>query len=58
MAISSDDDFAILVCMNPNDPEADESHGEILISTEDILNWDLPNVLRYSIVKIKTNRNR
>ncbi|XP_075510046.1 BTB/POZ domain-containing protein FBL11 isoform X1 [Primulina tabacum] len=44
-----------LVCteLNPS-----ESLDEILISTADIHNWDLPSILTHSVVKIRVNRSR
>ncbi|XP_018839777.1 BTB/POZ domain-containing protein FBL11 isoform X8 [Juglans regia] len=58
MASSSDDDFVILICSNPNPIEAKTPHEEIHISTTDILSWDLPTILSYPTVKVHACRNR
>ncbi|XP_041024898.1 BTB/POZ domain-containing protein FBL11 isoform X4 [Juglans microcarpa x Juglans regia] len=58
MASSSDDDFIILICSNPNPIEAKTPHEEIHISTTDILSWDLPTILSYPTVKVHACRNR
>ena len=64
MASSSDDhdddDFVILTCTNPNPIEAksDSKHKDILISTADILSWDLSTILTSQTLQIHANRNR
>ena len=67
MESSSDDDFVILTCTNPNPIEAEaeaeaESESkhkkEILISTTDILSWDLHAILCSQTLQIHANRNR
>ncbi|KAK7844396.1 btb/poz domain-containing protein fbl11 [Quercus suber] len=63
MESSSDDDFVILTCTNPNPIEAEaESESkhkkEILISTTDILSWDLHTILCSQTLQIHANRNR
>ena len=65
MESSSDDDFVILTCTIPNPIEAEaeaESESkhkkEILISTTDILSWDLHAILCSQTLQIHANRNR
>ena len=65
MESSSDDDFVILTCTIPNPIEAEaeaESESkhkkEILISTKDILSWDLHAILCSQTLQIHANRNR
>ena len=63
MESSSDDDFVILTCTIPNPIEAEaESESkhkkEILISTTDILSWDLRAILCSQTLQIHANRNR
>lgn len=63
MESSSDDDFVILACTNPNpieaEAESESKHNkDILISTTDILSWDLHTILRYQTLQIHANRNR
>lgn len=58
MESSSDDDFVILFCTNPNPIEPDAKHNQVLISTTDIHGWDLSTILRYQTVKIQAHRNR
>ncbi|XP_042941632.1 BTB/POZ domain-containing protein FBL11 isoform X3 [Carya illinoinensis] len=58
MASSSDDDFVILICSNPNPIAAEPPQEEIHISTTDILSWDLPTILSYPTVKVHACRNR
>ena len=63
MESSSDDDFVILTCTNPNpieaEAEAESKHKkEILISTKDILSWDLHAILCSQTLQIHANRNR
>ena len=65
MESSSDDDFVILKCTNPNpieaeaEAEAESKHKkEILISTTDILSWDLHAILCSQTLQIHANRKR
>lgn len=58
MALSSEDDFVILICTNPDPIETETVRKEILISTTDILSWDLRTIRRCQTVKIRAGRNR
>ncbi|KZV26458.1 hypothetical protein F511_35675 [Dorcoceras hygrometricum] len=46
---------ATLVC---TEMKQFENHDEIVISTEDIHNWDLPSILSHAVVKIRVDRKR
>ncbi|KAJ7976084.1 BTB/POZ domain-containing protein FBL11 [Quillaja saponaria] len=59
MASSSDDDYVILFCTNPNPIETETAgEKEILISTRDIHSWDFPTILSFQTVKVQAHRNR
>ncbi|KAL4605802.1 hypothetical protein ACB092_09G055900 [Castanea dentata] len=63
MESSSDDDFVILACTNPNPIEAEaksesKHRKDFLISTTDILSWDLHTILCSQTLQIHANRNR
>ncbi|KAF3956764.1 hypothetical protein CMV_018147 [Castanea mollissima] len=63
MESSSDEDFVILACTNPNpiesEAESESKHKkDFLISTTDILSWDLHTILCSQTLQIHANRNR
>ena len=63
MESSSGDDFIILTCTNPNpieaEAESESNHKkDILISTTDILSWDLHTIVCSQTLQIHANRNR
>ncbi|XP_028782342.1 BTB/POZ domain-containing protein FBL11 isoform X2 [Neltuma alba] len=58
MESSSDDEHVILVFKNPDSIETETEEEEILVSTTDILNWDLQTILRFPTLKIRALRSR
>ncbi|KAI4348997.1 hypothetical protein L6164_009656 [Bauhinia variegata] len=58
MESSSDDEYVILVCTDPDSTETDTCKEEdILVSTRDILSWDVPTILRFHTIKVEAHRN-
>ncbi|KAK7244939.1 hypothetical protein RIF29_39768 [Crotalaria pallida] len=60
-SVSNDDEHVILVCTNPNPvpTEAETPNEEtLLLSTADILTWDLPTILSFPTIKVLTHRDR
>ncbi|KAK7284889.1 hypothetical protein RJT34_19643 [Clitoria ternatea] len=56
MELSDDNQHVILVCTNTDPTET--LTGEILVSTSDILNWDLATILSFSTIKVQAHRYR
>ncbi|KAK8473609.1 hypothetical protein PHAVU_001G188000 [Phaseolus vulgaris] len=61
MEVSDDDDggHVFLVCTNTDSIQAAETlNNEILVSTTDILAWDLPTILTFPTIKVQAHPNR
>ncbi|KAF7818760.1 BTB/POZ domain-containing protein FBL11 [Senna tora] len=59
MASGSDhDEHVILICKNPDPITTEVGKEEILVSTTDILSWDLPEILSFHTVKVQAHRSR
>ncbi|PKI49309.1 hypothetical protein CRG98_030237 [Punica granatum] len=57
---SDDGHFVILVCSNPGEDqlETESSHGELLLSTDDLRSWEPSALLHHRTVRIKADRRR
>ncbi|XP_075103269.1 BTB/POZ domain-containing protein FBL11-like isoform X1 [Nicotiana tabacum] len=55
---TADGETVILNCIDPNGSSLHEDHEEIVISTVEVGQWDLPSLAHRPIIKIKANRQR
>lgn len=60
MEVSDDEDeHVFLVCTNTDSIQTTETlNDEILLSTADILSWDLPTILTFPTIKVQAHSNR
>ncbi|XP_052728816.1 BTB/POZ domain-containing protein FBL11 isoform X5 [Vigna angularis] len=60
MEVSDDEDeLVFLVCTNTDSIQTAETlNDEILLSTADILSWDLPTILTFPTIKVQAHSNR
>jgi len=53
-----DDEHVFLVCTNTDSIQTAETlKDEILVSTADILSWDLPTILTFPTIKVQAHSN-
>ncbi|KAK7396656.1 hypothetical protein VNO78_17812 [Psophocarpus tetragonolobus] len=57
MEVSDEDDEHVILLCNNTDPIETLNH-EILVSTTDILAWDLPTILTFPTIQVQTHRNK
>ncbi|KAJ0726600.1 putative chromatin remodeling & transcription regulator BTB-POZ family [Helianthus annuus] len=58
MALTDDDVWVVLKCIDPDESNPNEVDDEVQISTADVYSWNFSSILQHRILKLKAHRNR